>query len=834
MPLSTSRTQPARELFHGYSPPIGGYDEYFTANGELRSGVQPIVHSIQEMSGDEFQVLVDQARNQIQENELIYRGYDQAEGANTRVRQFDPLPLIITEFEWEKISFGLKQRAALLNLVLSDIYGHHLLIHDGIVPPELIYEHPEYLRSSYGAPLKTNQFLPLYAVDLARSPSGAWWVLADHTESPAGLGYALENRLASARMLPYPFGNHGVGRLATFFAQLREMLRKLSSRENPRIVFLNEGAESENYFEDAYLARYLGFALVEPHDLTVRDGNLMIKTLNGLLPIDVALRHIHGTSSDPLEIDSVSRSGVVGLVRAMMQGQLALVNPLGSGLIEAQAFMAYMPMLSQYFLGEDLAIPGVSTWWCGNHKSKAFVLRNLDHLTLRRVSRRKESRGQATEIASRSNLTASIEAEPELYLAQEQFERSTIPVWGSAYPAYLTVRAFVVSTGDSYEVMPGAFAFTADAAIDASNSRTNRGFCKDTWIIRDFPSTVVKLEPSVIPVQIRRNHPATILSRHANEICLLGRMLERAESISRVLRCLTRQIVRDLGDVNGPEVRMLVQFLKDRNQLPGSFDGMEGNGGVSAIVNALMSTAFESSQPTSLFAMVNAIIQMDSIVRDPLALDSSRSILRLREHLKRPRHLRPTVASLQTIFDDLIADLAALKGSISESIQLSTLWRFFEVGQRIERSVQVLDFALYCARVLKKESKAVLEVLLDVFESLKTYRLRYQTDLRKEPVFDLLLLDASYPRSLAFQLERIYDHMDAIPKSLGYAVTALSRDVNLANTIRHQIMHADTNAWFVDGNETGQLTDTMSTWVCQIQTLSELFNAEYSLVSRPN
>ena len=113
-------------------------------------------------------------------------------------------------------------------------------------------------------------YLHMLAVDLARSPDGQWWVLADRTQAPSGAGYALENRTIISESCPT---SSTVRRCVCSRSSSvpSGTLAALSPVSDPRIVLLTPGPLNETYFEHSYIARYLGFTLVEGMDLTVRD-----------------------------------------------------------------------------------------------------------------------------------------------------------------------------------------------------------------------------------------------------------------------------------------------------------------------------------------------------------------------------------------------------------------------------------------------------------------------------------------------------------------------------------------------------------------------------------
>ena len=384
-PAQAFRAAPPLDLFANYHPPSNIYDEVFVRHGEPRRHWRKFLAELNRLDHDEFARRWEQSRQVVHENGIAYSAYGDPKD-RPRPWELDPLPLLIPQAEWQGVAAGLRQRAQLLELVLADLYGAQRLITDGILPADVIFGHPGFRRPYHGVPPAGGKLVHSYAADLARAADGRWWVLADRSEAPSGVGFSLENRVVISRMLPTIFREANVQRLAPYFIALQETLQQLAMRhrDNPRIVLLSQGPTSQNYFEDAYLARYLGYTLVEGDDLAVRNNDVMLKTLSGLLPVDVILRRPNSEFCDPLELDGHGHLGSAGLLQAIRSGAVAVVNALGSGLVESPIFMAFLPQLCERLLGEPLVLPGVATWWCGQPESLALVLSRIDAMVIKR------------------------------------------------------------------------------------------------------------------------------------------------------------------------------------------------------------------------------------------------------------------------------------------------------------------------------------------------------------------------------------------------------------------------------------------------------------------
>src|ERR1700734_3294534 len=352
------------------------YDELSTDGVTPRPHWTHLMESLREIGPEELGRRWGRAERRIRENGITYNIYGDPLGAN-RPWKIDIVPLLISAHEWRFIEAGIIQRAQLLSLILEDLYGSQDLVAQGHFPAALLYANPAFLRPLVGVRVPAHSYLHMLAVDLARSPDGQWWVLADRTQAPSGSGYALENRTIVSDVLPDLFRTSNVLRLASFFRAQREVLTNFSQRDNPRIVLLTPGPLNETYFEHSYLARYLGFTLVQGADLTVRQRRVYLKTVDGLEQVDVILRRVDDSFCDPLELRGDSLLGVPGLVDAIVAGNVKVANALGSGLIETAAIMPFLPGLSTQLLEEKLKLPSVATCWGGQKYALDWV---LDHL----------------------------------------------------------------------------------------------------------------------------------------------------------------------------------------------------------------------------------------------------------------------------------------------------------------------------------------------------------------------------------------------------------------------------------------------------------------------
>src|SRR6202521_3570978 len=488
-------------LSTGYPQTAGVYDEMSAALGVLRPHWNIFINSLSALGNRELARRWQTARQRIRENGVTYNVYGDPLGMD-RPWNLDSIPLMIPPSKWSQLEAGLIQRARLLNLILADLYGPQQLLPGGLLPPALVFASPGFWRPCHGVPVAGNTYLHLLAVDLARGPDGEWWVISDRTQAPSGAGYSLENRIVLAETFPDLFREFQVKRLASFFRSFRDTLLRLSpvARDNPRVVLLTPGPYNETYFEHSYLARYLGFTLVQGGDLTVRDSRVFLKTLEGLKRVHVILRRVDDSFCDPIELRSDSFLGVASLVEAVRAGNVAVANALGSGLIETTAFMPFFPGLSRRMLGEDLKLPAVATWWCGQPGAFRYVLDNLDFLVVKPAFPSQGMEpvfGGKLAVSERSRLIARMRASPHEFVGQELLNLSTVPVWSEERgltPRRVVLRVYLAAERDSWVVIPGGLARVSSSIDTPVVSMQRGGGSKDTWVLSDEPVDTYSLQ----------------------------------------------------------------------------------------------------------------------------------------------------------------------------------------------------------------------------------------------------------------------------------------------------------------------------------------------------
>jgi len=774
-------------LSAGYRHTEAVYDEMCAEPGVLRPHWEKFIGSLSALGAEELARRWKIARQRIRENGVTYNVYGDPLGMD-RPWSLDSIPLLIPPPEWDALEAGLIQRARLLNCVLADLYGPQRLLRGGLLPPALLYANPGFWRPCHGMPRAVDPYLHLLAVDLARSPDGQWWVLADRTQAPSGMGYALENRTVLAETFPDLFREFQVQRLASFFRALRETLLSLSPlrRDNPRVVLLTPGPLNETYFEHSYLARYLGFTLVQGEDLTVRDRRVFLQTLDGLRPVDVILRRVDDSFCDPIELRPDSFLGVAGLVEAVRAGNVVVANALGSGLIESPAFMPFLPRLSQELLGERLKLPSVATWWCGQSQPLRYVLDNLEFLVIKPAFPAQGMEpvfGGKLSGDERPRMMTRLRERPYEFAGQEILDLSTVPVWSqdSLAPRRVVLRVFLAASGDSWVAMPGGLARVSPSLDTQVVSMQRGGGSKDTWVLSSGPVDVFTLQRRRgQPLELNRGEQSDLPSRAADHLFWLGRYAERSEHLARVLRCILIRLTGEFGASGASEWDSLMTLYDCLASPHSRLSEDDPQGHLDQwrdLEQEILSLIFEEQRNDSLHAVLNRAARAAAHVRHSLSSDTLRIVNQFGVAHSSAWGYASTGEAL-AVLNRCIGILAALRGIEMENITRGPGWHFLGLGRRIERSIQLVGLFRAIIVPLSARTLPTLEMLLEVADSSMTYRSRYFTVLQAAPVLDLLLCDAGNPRSLAFQLEDLGAHcrwLSERPSGAGWPVSKQKR-----------------------------------------------------------
>jgi uncharacterized circularly permuted ATP-grasp superfamily protein/uncharacterized alpha-E superfamily protein len=758
---TASRVIGLDDLVGGYRPLPDVPDEFMLPNGTPRPYWAQFFDSLLELGSDEIERRFATADRHIRDTGVTYRSYGDT---SERAWPLSHLPLLIEAQEWREIAAGVEQRARVLDAVLADIYGDGRLVASGVLPAAAVTGSPEFLPQLHGISPPRGRFLHLYAADLGRGPDGRWWVIGDRTQAPSGAGYALANRLVLSRAFPALYRDMNVERLAPFFQDFRSGLASMAKRSDPRICLLTPGPYNETYFEQAYLARYLGLLLVEGGDLTMRDGQIHVRTVAGLKRADVIWRRIDSDFADPLELNARSRLGVPGLVDALRADGVVVGNALGSGVLEAPALMSFMPMLSRKLLGEDLRLPNIATWWCGQPLERRAVIDDMDHLAIagafgNSVLGAPPSQpvvGASLTREDQQRLAAAIERRGVDFVGQEVVKLSTTPVWqdGRLTPRPFVLRVYAALTPNGWTVMPGGFCRIAPSADARAVSMGVGTQSADVWVLADEPVQMVTLLPSDENVRIRRVM-GNLPSRAADNLFWFGRYLERAEATLRLLRSFAGKLVETDAQTTaaGWVVRRLRRLFVAWGAVPEE-DTPADNLALATLV--LHGDSYGSAR-----SLVHDASRAASFIRERLSADAWRLMGDLEAIVTQDETTAVTEAEAFERADAALRVLSAISGLAQENMIRGAGWYLLDTGRRLERGINTCRFA---RQFMQKEAAADgLDTLLDLVDSQITYRSRYLMGVAAIPVRDMVLLDPFNPRSVAFQVARISEHLADLP-----------------------------------------------------------------------
>ncbi len=341
-----SMSHTAEALFQGYRPaPGGSYDELLDPHGKIRPHWRTLMEGLGGLSEDERNGRAIRMDRRVRETGIAYDIFADPNRPAQRW-QLDLAPVVFSHAEWRWLETALIQRARLFDAVLDDLYGEQRLMRQGLIPPELVFSDSSFLRPCQGV-LPNAGGLQFYAADLARGADGHWRIIDSHTETLAGIGFALANRVVHTHVAGDVFKHCNATRLAPFFQNLQSALTARSGRDNARIALLTPGPHHADYFSHAYLARYLGYLLVEGSDLRTKGSQVYLKTLEGLKEIDLIVRCVDGRAIDPLELDPSGFDGPAGLLRVCRKAPQLVLNAAGSALAQNRGLGSFLPKLSR-------------------------------------------------------------------------------------------------------------------------------------------------------------------------------------------------------------------------------------------------------------------------------------------------------------------------------------------------------------------------------------------------------------------------------------------------------------------------------------------------------
>ncbi|HMO70294.1 MAG TPA: circularly permuted type 2 ATP-grasp protein [Paracoccaceae bacterium] len=724
-----------------YHPLPGVPDELMDAGGPLRPLWRDLIDRLGAMGAEGLAQATGRADQYLRDSGVFYRQY----GAGQSVERPWPLahvPVLIDEADWAQVSAALAQRADLLEAVMADLYGDNRLVSGGHLPPGLIAGNPEWLRPMIGIRPRSGHFLHFLAFEIGRGPDGQWWVLADRAQAPSGAGYALENRVATSRAFPALFAHQNVHRLAAFFRDFRDALLTLRTAGEGRIAILSPGPLNETYYEQAWIARYLGFALVQGEDLAVEGGRLMVRTVSGLRPLDVLWRRLDGNWCDPLELDPASRLGTPGMVAALRAGGLTMVNAPGSGVLETRALMAFLPQLAPVLTGAPLAMPNIATWWCGGATEQASVLASPDRMVLSPALGTGlpfDALGEARQAGSlrMADLAAWLAAEGPGLVAQEAVTLSTTPalVDGRLEPRPMSLRVFLARTAAGWQVMPGGFARIGASPDPAALAMQRGGSAADVWVVSPRPVPVVSMVTPA-PGPYRRAPPGALPARAADNLFWLGRYVERTEGIVRLARARHVRLA-EFGAAAQPLLDALDPLLMAQGADP------------------------EQGIPAGLLATLDAAMASAGQVRDRFSPDGWSALADLSKTAHRMATQVAPGDDAARALSALLRKLAGFSGLVHENMYRFFGWRFLSLGRLHERAMGMS--AILAALADETAPPGALDLCIELGDSVLTHRRRFTVATSRATVIDLLALDPMNPRAVRAQIDGMHEQVGMLP-----------------------------------------------------------------------
>jgi uncharacterized circularly permuted ATP-grasp superfamily protein/uncharacterized alpha-E superfamily protein len=759
----------------GYAP-RGPSDELIGPNGKVGAHWQSVLAGLDALTHEQRLERIERINTRVREIGIAHDLFADP-SRNLQPWRLDLMPLVFPTDAWSAIEAGIMQRARLVEAVLTDVYGPQEMLKRGLIPTELVFSDPAYLRACQNIKPAHGR-IQFFAADLTRAPDGQWRIVDVHVETPAGIGYALANRTVLTHVSGDIFSASKPLRLAPFFQQMQDALLQRIGRPDPTIALLTPGPRHNDFFSHAYLARYLGMLLVEGADLRAENGRVFLKTLDGLNPIDLIVRSVAGASSDALELDPGGFLGPVGLVQSARHKPDLVVNALGTALAENRGLGSYMPGLCKELLGEDLALWDVTKWWLGDATVRATVIGDLDRYFIRRANEQTARPGRAAPALDpakmapddRAALIAEIELHGATLVAEEKTALGTAPSYGpnglEAKP--FAVRIFATAVPGGFAVMPGGLAMTVDPGASMALTAPD-GASRDVWVLSDAPQPVFKSlwRPTLDAAHIQRN-PRELASRTADNLFWLGRYTEQVDWTFRVLRVCLSRIKADTGARQNlePTRAMLVNLLaRDGGTVPVLPPGSDDASVVAKLAHTLMTS---SDHPNGMQRLLGNVHRTASLTRDRLSVEAWRTLNAF--YVGRGWKANTLPASIGETLDLIDAGLgaiAAFNGLTHENMTRNFGWSFLDMGRRMTRATNMSHMLL---TVLGQNKPALhdgadLLLALEMADCFITYRSRYRLNPMIAPVLDLLIVDEANPRSLGHQLTALSAHIDTLPQT---------------------------------------------------------------------
>lgn len=744
----------------------GLYDEMFNKDGVVQEHWKQLYENLQKLSIDELVKKQYEIDWQLNENGVTYNIYDDKQ--TKRKWSLDPIPFVLGIQEWNSLKQGIIQRAKLLDLIFKDIYGEQKLLKEGIVPCEILFNDSHFTREVCG--FDENYFnLYYYAADLSRGPDGKFWIISDKTDSPSGLGYAIENRLTTNNISKDLVKDIQIHRIGEFIDSFKESIMEYGDISNPFVVMLSPGPYNETYFEQSYLSSILKCELVRGEDLLVKDSVLYLKNLQGLKQVDIIIRRVDDRYCDPLELQNDSQLGVPGLLDVLRQKNAVMINPIGIGVLENPALNPFMNNICKYFFNEPLIISQIATWWCGQEKEKEYVFKNLNQLIIKSIDKKDPHNifiGSGLSEIQKAALISKINKNPYIYIAQERIEFSSVPSFdGKKIDSRKnSIRIFCYKQDQEYNVMNGGLVRISSNKDAFIVSNQNGGGSKDLWILTNKEETIKIDSHHDFYTSYNDISLGSLTTKKAENIFWLGRYLQRSIITARMIRLYLKYIMENYRSENVSILeKSLDLYAKAITHLTMTYPGFLGEKvNRTKELNSIIKDSYRIGSLSFTLSMLNNVnINIKNLLSNQSwkvfdKLESSWSEYSTSQELKYTQH----VESL----DDFLIYLSAYKELIQESISKEQGLVFYKIGSNLEMALLFISKirSLLTYKHTKHEEYEILQFVLNSYDGLNTYKSTFKTNINLPTVVTFLIFQKNYPKSLFSIVKNMIKLLDII------------------------------------------------------------------------
>lgn len=751
----------------------------------------------------------DLMMRQVRDNGMTYNVYANADQPQ-RPWSLDLLPLILSSQDWQHIHAGVIQRMRLLEAIMSDVYGMQHLLKQGALPYALVQGHSGYLHPMQGTAPVGGRHLNLAAFDLVKGPDGCWWLLSQRTQAPSGLGYLLENRQIISNQFSRAFAAMPVAPLAASYRSFVNALKlRTSAGLQAHIALLTPGPYNETYFEQAYLARYLGLSLVQGTDLLVRDEKLYLKTLEGLKPIHGLLKRVDDDWLDPLELRAESTLGVPGLLQAVRAGNVLVANTPGSGFLESNAILGFLPQLSRTLLQEELQLPAIPSWWCGEPAAMHDVLPRLQDCVIKPTYPPSPGRRTFEPIVGRKldeqgldEWRTRIQGDPEAHTLQGFLPLSHTPTFFSTQSMPMRpviLRVYVLANEEGgWQVLPGGLARLGTQNGIASMQKG--GSSADVWVLKSNAAndagliqsfvSIDKSEAEALFVAQPQRH-RLVTSRAAENLFWMGRYSERTENTLRLSR-LALQTMNSEAQHSTTLIAWLSTLCMSHGLVLPSVPQAQQSRRV--FERALIAGLWDTQHTTGVGYNLRAMKLSAAAVRERLSPEHWNLIEQTdNSFFKSQSQDAPVATSMwaQQLLSRTSQSMAALTGAQTDRMTRDDGWRLLSIGRHIER----LDFlaqALHCAIDSKcLQSQAGFDAVLALFDSTIAFHAQYQQSRTLGALLELLLTHTDNPRALGWVAKTLRGRLAKMGHLANGATEEISKHVPALSEIDLQRLTPD-------------------------------------------